>query len=83
MLERGYSHGGQLAIFTLTFFCSHIGVVGIDVPLSHIETIMRHELWGSAYAFMIDSKDGSAIIHPFSKPSAKVTSVYSCVSENC
>ena len=47
-------------------------MVGIDVPLSHIETVMRHELWGSAYAFMIDSKDGSAIIHPFSKPSAEV-----------
>ena len=47
-------------------------MVGIDVPLMHIENIMRNELWGSAYAFVIDSKDGSAIIHPFSLPSVQV-----------
>ncbi len=69
------ANGHQKRFSDVASCCSHIGVVGVDVPLEHVETIMRHELWGSAYAFMIDSKDGSAITHPFSKPSAKVASL--------
>ena len=58
-------------IYFLIF--SNIGVVGIDTPLSHVERIIDNALWGTTYAFMIDSRDGSTIIHPFAKPTAEVS----------
>ena len=51
----------------------HLGVVGIDVPLEHIEREVRHSLWGTVYAFMVDTDDASAILHPFTRPSAQVS----------
>ena len=58
--------------FFFISFCRHLGVVGIDVSLASIESMLLSERWGHAYAFLVD-REANAVIHPFSKPSAKVS----------
>ena len=63
--------------FINIFYCfliRHLGVVGVDVTLEQLETLMRHDTWGSVYAFLVDRDDGSTIIHPRLKPARQVRS---------
>ena len=48
-------------------------MVGVDVLLDQLEVLMRHDVWGSVYAFMVDTVDSSVVIHLRLKPSAEVS----------
>ena len=55
------------------YFGSVLGVVGVDVPLEKIESLLKYRLSGDTYGFLVDRSDLATIVHPFAKPTAEVS----------
>ena len=50
----------------------YLGVIGIDIPLSKIESTFHNVVGTELHAFMLNLADGTAVIHPHEKQSYEV-----------